>query len=175
MPWARFGTWAWSSELQGLGLGASCFLEPGARSPEPGARSSPPKVTPKAEKAHHPPSAMRPFAIRHPTQGQGRCRAPPAPACPPCAASCRGGWASARGQGVGGVPQSPLPDLRTSHSHLAPVARCPPPPPPGPMCEKSRFQDVKPTLLHIPRPSQTVGEPGAACGVSELPGHGCCS
>jgi hypothetical protein len=55
---------------------------------------------------------------------QGRCRAPPSRPAPPGAAV---------GQGVGWGPRGSPPDP----AHL------------GPICEKSRFQDVKPTLLHI--------------------------
>jgi hypothetical protein len=55
-----------------------------------------------------------------------------------------------------------------------PRARSRTPPTPIPFAKKSRSQDVKPTFLlcSTSKPSQTVGEPGAACGVSELPGHG---
>jgi hypothetical protein len=74
-----------------------------------------------------------------------------------------GGGPGGGGGGGWGTPGS-LPDL-------APLD-------PGPICEKSRFQDAKREADFAPhptKPSQAVGEPGAACGVSELPGHGCCS
>ena len=52
---------------------------------------------------------------------------------------------AAVGQGVGGGPQGSLPDL-------APL---------GPIYEKSRFQDVKPTLLPNPQPYKLWVKPGA--------------
>jgi hypothetical protein len=52
---------------------------------------------------------------------------------------------AAVGQGVGGGSQGPLPD----HAPL------------GPIYEKSRFQDAKPTLLPNPQPYKPPGEPGA--------------
>jgi hypothetical protein len=63
-------------------------------------------------------------------------RAPPSRPAPPGAAV---GW------GVGWGPRGSLP----GPSHL------------GPICEKSRYQDAKPTLLPSSRPYKPPGEPGA--------------
>jgi hypothetical protein len=81
-------------------------------------------------------------------------RAVQSPPFPPCAARRRGGPKG----GWGGPPG------------LAPGPRRPPPP----HVRKNGSEALRSSFVK-PKRLQTVGEPGAACGVSELPDHGCCS
>jgi hypothetical protein len=68
-----------------------------------------------------------------------------------------------QGQGEGGEGGTPSPRARSRA-----------PPTSAPFAKKIGSK-TRSRLCSTSKPSQTVGEPGAACGVSELLGHGCCS